>query len=70
VAQPQAARALTLRVPQVAQRRELGLGWRAALEQMQQRGERRRGEPQQRQRMEKHHASKRSAMPNGMSVRM
>src|SRR2546428_13623998 len=43
VAQPQAARTLTLRVPQVAQRRELRLGRGAALEQMQQRGDRRRG---------------------------
>src|SRR2546428_8350503 len=70
VAQPQAARTLTLRVPQVAQRRELRLGRCAALEQMQQRGDRRRGEPQQRQRMEERPASKRRAMPNGMSVRM
>ena len=62
------ARALALGFAQVAHGREHRLGRAAPLEQMQQRRDRRGGEPEQQQRMQEDHASKRNARPNGMSV--
>ncbi len=70
VSQLQATGVLALRFAQIAERRKLGLRRHPALEQMQQGGDRRGGEPHERQRMQERHASSRSAMPNGMSVRM
>ena len=64
----QTARALALRFAQVTHGRELRLGRPAPLEQMQQRRDRGGGEPEQHQRMQEDHASKRNARPNGMSV--
>ena len=59
---------LPLCLAQVPQRREVELRGRAALEQVEQRGERGGGEPQQSQRVEKAHVRRRSATPKGMSV--
>ena len=66
--QLKAPRALPLRLAQVADRGEFRLGGHTALEQMQQRGDPRGGEPQQCQWMQEGHARRRSAMPNGRSV--
>ena len=66
--QPETPGALPLRLAQVAQRRKLGLGRNAPLEQMQQRGNPRRDEPQQRERVQERHVSRRSAIPKGRSV--
>ncbi len=68
VSQPEPAGALALGLGQVTQRGECELRWSTALEQVQERGERRGGEPQQRQRVEKAHVRRRSAIPKGMSV--
>ena len=65
----EAPRALPLGLAQIADRRELRFGGHPPLEQMQQRRDRRGGEPEQRQRMQEAHARRRSAMPNGRSVR-
>src|SRR5207237_632489 len=70
MSQLQAPCALALRLAQIPERRKLGLRRHTALEQMKQGGDRRGGEPHERQRMQERHASSRSAMPNGMSVRM
>jgi len=68
VPQLQAAGALPLGLAEVAQRWEVRLGRRAALQQVQQGRDRRGGEPHQRQRMQEGHASSRNAVPKGMSV--
>ena len=68
MAELQAAGALALRLGQVTQRGEFCVGGLAALEQMQQRRDRRGSEPEQHQRMEEAHASRRNARPKGMSV--
>jgi len=68
MAELQPSRALPLRLAQVAERWEIELRRRAALEQMKQRRDRRGGEAQQCQRMEETHVSRRKAMPNGKSV--
>ena len=70
MSQLQASRVLALRFAQVPERRKLRLRGHAALEQVEQGGDRRGCEPHERQRMQERHASSRSAMPNGMSVRM
>src|SRR5258706_14237328 len=66
--QPEAPRALSLRVTQVAQRWKFELRRRTPLEQVEQGRDRGGREPEQRQRVEETHVSRRNARPNGKSV--
>ena len=69
MAQLQPAGTLTFGVTQVAQGRKFHLGRLSPLEEMEQRWKRGDAEPEQRERVQKYHVSKRSAKPNGISVR-
>ena len=68
MSQLEAPRALPLGLAQVPQRWEFEFRRRAALEQVEQGGDRRGSEPQQGQRVEETHVSRRNAIPNGKSV--
>jgi hypothetical protein len=68
VAQLEAPRALAFGCTEIANRREIELGWNTALQQMQQGWDRSGRESQQSQRMNERHVSRRRAIPNGMSV--
>jgi len=70
VLEPEAPCTLSLRLAQVAKRREFAFGRGPSIEQMQQGRDRRCREPQQHQGMQERHASSRNAMPNGMSETM
>src|SRR5690242_3167699 len=67
VSQAQPPGGTPLGVGEIANGREVEDGGRAALSEMQERRDRRRGEPEEGQRMKEDHASRRSATPKGWS---